>query len=349
MQPALQYSMNGPSLRLLGGFTLADAGGRMLVPPGCKARMLLTYVALNATQPVSRDRLAGLLWDDCDDRRARHRLRQCLMELRRLGEQAGGDLIRADNDTVALALPVERVDGVAVERFARENTPDALRAAAGLCAGALLPEAETGTEGFDTWLSGERARFARISAGVFARLTALCEAQGDWDGVASTAERWLTLDPACEEAHRAMMRVHISAGRRSDAVLQYKACAEAVRRHIDGEPEEETVELLRGIRNRAHAAPQTSPQPAPQQPGRPSLACCPSAISMGWPREEGSPTDSPTTSCHVCRACARCSSSPTARPSAFEASRSTRAPSDARLACAISLPARSAPITGGCA
>jgi DNA-binding SARP family transcriptional activator len=83
--------MNGPSLRLLGGFTLADPGGRTLVPPGSKARMLLAYVAMNATRPVPRERLAGLLWDDCDDQRARHRLRQCLMELRRLGEQAGGD------------------------------------------------------------------------------------------------------------------------------------------------------------------------------------------------------------------------------------------------------------------
>ena len=49
---------------MLGGFTLADAGGRTLVPPGWKARMLLACVALNVTRPVSRERLAGLLWDE---------------------------------------------------------------------------------------------------------------------------------------------------------------------------------------------------------------------------------------------------------------------------------------------
>src|SRR3954447_23676575 len=149
--------MDGPTLRLLGGFALADAGGRTLAPPGRKAQMLLAWVALNVTRPVSRERLAGLLWDERDDRWARHSLRQCLLELRRLGEQAGGELIRADKDTVALALPIEHVDGLAVERLARECTSDALRAAAGMCAGALLPDVEIGTEDFDTWLAGERA------------------------------------------------------------------------------------------------------------------------------------------------------------------------------------------------
>jgi TolB-like protein/DNA-binding SARP family transcriptional activator len=288
--------MDGPTLRLLGGFALADTGGRTLVPPGRKAQMLLACVALNAPRPLSRERLAGLLWDDRDDRRARHSLRQCLMDLRRLGEQAGGDLIRTEKDSVALALPVGRVDGLAVERLAREGTADALRAAAGLCTGLLLPEAETGADGFDTWLAGERARFTRLEAGVFARLTALCEAQGDWDGVASTAERWLTLDPACEEAHRSLMRLHAHAGRRSDAIRQYQVCAEAVRRDLDAEPEEETVELLRSIRDRPAAATATASGimtipdlHTPERrdvPNRPSLAVLPFG-TQGGPAEGG--------------------------------------------------------------
>jgi len=204
--------MDGPTLRLLGGFALSDADGRTLVPPGRKARLLLAHVALNAPRPLLRERLAGILWDERDDRQARHSLRQCLMELRRLGEQAGAELIRADNDTVALALPTERVDALAVERLAREETVEALRTAAALCAGELLPGVDFGTGAIDTWLAGERARFARITAGIFARLTVLCEAHGDWDGVASTAERWLTFDPACEQAHRAMIRAHARPG-----------------------------------------------------------------------------------------------------------------------------------------
>jgi TolB-like protein/DNA-binding SARP family transcriptional activator len=294
--------MDGPTLRLLGGFELTGADGHVLDPPGRKARMLLAFVALSAPRPVSRERLAGLLWDDGDDGRALNSLRQSLMELRRLGERAGGDLIHADRDTVALALPAGHVDALTVERLAREGTPDALRTAAGLCMGTLLPGAETGAEGFDTWLAGERARFERIAAGVFSRLTAGCEAQADWDGVAATAERWLALDPACEEAHRALMRVHIGAGRRSDALRQYQACADAVRRRLDAEPEEETAALLRGIRAsiRADASAGTVSATVPVTatladlqppelrvvPTRPSLAVLPFGILDG-PAEGG--------------------------------------------------------------
>lgn len=284
--------MDGPTLRLLGGFALADAGGRALALSGRKARMLLARVALDAPRPVSRDRLAGLLWEEGG---ARHSLRQCLTDLRRLGAEAGGELIRADKDEVALALPAEAVDALMVERAAAGGGMEALRAAAPLCAGALLPEVEGGTEEFDGWLAGERARFARLAAGILARLTALCETRGDWDGVASAAERWLTLDPACEAAHRSLMRYHAQAGRRSDAVRQYRACADALRRDLDAEPEEETVALLRSIRDPPPSAgPSSNPAAIPAVPaaipagagtaaepavpalsGRPSLAVLP--------------------------------------------------------------------------
>ncbi|HYD68598.1 BTAD domain-containing putative transcriptional regulator [Azospirillum sp.] len=246
--------MDGPTLRLLGGFALTGAGGRTLPAPGRKAQALLAHVALIAPKPLSRERLAGLLWEERDEARARHSLRQCLMELRRLGVQAGGDLILTEGDALVLALPADRVDALALDRLAGEGSPESLHAAADLCTGALLPEGEAGTEAYDAWLAGERARVARLTAGVFARLTALHEVQGDWDDVASTAERWLALDPACEEAHRSLMRAHAQTGRRSDAVRQYQICAEAVRRCLDAEPEEETVELLRSIRDRPPAA-----------------------------------------------------------------------------------------------
>lgn len=288
--------MGGPTLRLLGGFALADADGRTLALPGRKARTLLAYVALNAPHPLPRERLAGLLWDEGGDQRARHSLRQCLMELRRLGTQAGGGLIHADKDSVALALPAERVDALAFDHLAREGSAEALRAAAGVYAGPLLPGAEIGAEAFDLWLAGERARFERLAAGVFARLTALCEADGDWNAVVATAERWLVHDPACEEAHRSLMRAHMRAGRRSDAVRQYEVCAEAVRRWLDAEPEEETLELLRRIRDRPPVAQPLAARPAesadPREPerhdapGRPSLAVLPFG-TPGGPADDG--------------------------------------------------------------
>mgnify|MGYP002714250349 CR=1 FL=1 len=290
--------MNGPTLRVLGGFELARADGQVLEMPSRKARMLLAFVALNAPRPVSRERLAGLLWGDGGDRQALHSLRQCLLELRRLGERAGGDLIQSDRESVALALPAGCVDALEVQRLAHEAAPGSLRAAADLCAGMVLPGAETGLEDFDTWLSGERARFARIAADVFSRLTTSCEAQGDWGVVGLAAERWLAHDPACEEAHRALMRAHIATGRRSDAIRQYRDCSDAVRRHLDAEPEEATTALLRRIRTGTGASA-ASPAAVSVMtveeiqepelravPVKPSLAVLP-FVTLGGPSEGG--------------------------------------------------------------
>ena len=38
---------------------------------------------------------------------------------------------------------------------------------------------------------------------------------------------------------------------------EYQACAEAVRRYLDAEPRESTINLLHDIRDRAHAVPAT--------------------------------------------------------------------------------------------
>lgn len=169
--------MDGPTLRLLGGFSLADAGGREVALPGRKTRMLLAYLALNAARPVPRERLAGLLWPDRDERSARHCLRQGLTELRRLGERAGrpdpdrrrhgrhGAAGRAGGRSRRRAAG----PGGHPRRPARRRRPVRRAAPAG---------EETGSDDFDTWLSGERARVARIAGGVFARLTALCEERG---------------------------------------------------------------------------------------------------------------------------------------------------------------------------
>ena len=59
-----------------------------------KARALLIYLAVEANRPQRQDALAGLLWPDQPQRKARQNLRQVLSHLR----QAIGD----QDDTVGL-------------------------------------------------------------------------------------------------------------------------------------------------------------------------------------------------------------------------------------------------------
>ena len=92
----------GLSLKMLGGFVLRDRGGAELSLPTRKIRALLSYLAVNADKPQSRERLMALLWSDRGERQARQSLNQALMSIRRLGEHQGVQLLDSDGERVTL-------------------------------------------------------------------------------------------------------------------------------------------------------------------------------------------------------------------------------------------------------
>ena len=68
-------------LTLFGGFALLGADGAAVVIASRKCRALLAFLALQR-RPVTRERLAWLLWGDGGEARARGSLRQALTTLR---------------------------------------------------------------------------------------------------------------------------------------------------------------------------------------------------------------------------------------------------------------------------
>src|ERR1700756_2119216 len=72
----------GLSIALLGPLVIeSEENGLGKIPK--KARALLAYLAAQGGQPVSRERLADLLWPYQGSEQARHSLRNCLLELRK--------------------------------------------------------------------------------------------------------------------------------------------------------------------------------------------------------------------------------------------------------------------------
>ena len=69
---------------LLGGFQVRGSTGAVVDFRSRRASALFAYLALHPGQAVSRDKLAGLLWGDRPDARARGNLRQALASLRRI-------------------------------------------------------------------------------------------------------------------------------------------------------------------------------------------------------------------------------------------------------------------------
>src|SRR5262245_30777820 len=101
------------SINMLGCLTIKSDECRLDKLPK-KARALLGYLAAQAGQAVSRERLADLLWPYQGSEQARHSLRNCLLELRKaLGARAAQYLI---SDFAHCRLRDVTVD---VDRFER--------------------------------------------------------------------------------------------------------------------------------------------------------------------------------------------------------------------------------------
>ena len=78
-----------PQLFTLGELQLVADDGTLL-SRRAKPLVLLTFLARRSPRAVSRSELASLLWGERDESRARHSLRQTLLELGKLvGDRIG--------------------------------------------------------------------------------------------------------------------------------------------------------------------------------------------------------------------------------------------------------------------
>ncbi len=149
-----------PRVRLTcwGDFALANAQtGEDLKPRGRKARALLAYLARHPGKPISRERLAGLLWGDRPEEQARASLRQAIAELKPLAN-GGRNALQVERDHLRLDPEALETDLGQIEAAAARSDRSALLA--------LLPDRDERLfanlddidDGFDDWLAGERSR-----------------------------------------------------------------------------------------------------------------------------------------------------------------------------------------------
>jgi DNA-binding SARP family transcriptional activator/TolB-like protein/Tfp pilus assembly protein PilF len=228
------------SIGLLGSLVIERDDERLGKVPK-KARALLGYLAAQGGQAVSRERLADLLWPYQGSEQARHSLRNCLLELRKALGASGVRYLVADFANC-------RVQDVAVdldhfERLSRSPNRAELQAAAELYRGEFLSDFDLDSEPFQEWLAAERDRTLAMICDILQRLTAAQDAAGEADGAIRSGRRLVALDPLSEFGQRALMRAYARAGRRGEALRQYKSCAEILKRELGVAPDAETQAL----------------------------------------------------------------------------------------------------------
>src|SRR5262249_14033249 len=216
--------MSDLQISLLGGLQARLASGAPIALPGRKSHALLGYLALRPGVAHPRDKLATLLWPEASDGRARHSLRQLLLELRRALASAAASCLVESSSTVALVAGAVEVDVPRFERLVAEGTPESLAQAAALYGGDLLEGVSVGQSPFEEWLLSERERLHELALEALAKLLAHQSGVGALDAAVQTAVRLLALDPLQEAVHRAQMRLFMRQGRRAAALRQYQGC-----------------------------------------------------------------------------------------------------------------------------
>ncbi len=196
-----------------------------------KATALLAHLALTG-RARPRDALADLLWPDTDVDRARGALRRTLSTLRGV---VGGERVEATRDHVRLVKgPGLTID---VDRFRDLRERGDLEAAVGEYGGDLLEGfAVRGAPEFEEWIEVEAERLRRELTAVLADLATAREASGDMPGALAVVQRWLSLDPLHEPAHRALIRLHAATGDRAAALVQYRECVRTLSRELGVPP-----------------------------------------------------------------------------------------------------------------
>src|SRR5215467_4715033 len=217
-----------------------------------KARALLGYLAAQSGQAISRERLADLLWPYQGSEQARHSLRNCLLELRKALRPSAVRHLAADFANCRIQEVVVDLDRF--ERLARSPERSELQAAAELYRGEFLADFDIDSEPFQDWLAAERDRTLALICDILQRLTAARDAAGECDAAIQSGRRLVALDPLSEFGQRALMRAYAHAGRRGEALRQYKSCAETLKRELGVAPDAETQALAHEMARAGGAA-----------------------------------------------------------------------------------------------
>ena len=216
----------GLTIRLLGTPTIEQDGVARPAPRGHKPWALLGLLLLS-DQPVSRDRMAELLFPDADDPLAS--VRWNLAELRR---SLGPD-VRLEGDPVELELPADAVVDVRV--LATAAWQDAIELP-GLGRELLEGIQPAANPAFEAWLLAERRHHAGRSAGVLREAAISHQAAGDAVTAVQLATRLVAIDEFDEEAYALLIRAHVAAGNRSEAERFLRATIDRFRNDLDIEP-----------------------------------------------------------------------------------------------------------------
>ncbi len=239
-------------IRLLGQFDLRSEG-RPVQIHSRPAQLLFAYLVLRAGAQHRREKLAGLIWPDMPEERARRNLRNALWRVRKA---IGNQYILADRLSVGFNRANPHWIDCAILRASRDaSSLDELAAAVSLYQDELLP-------GFyDEWLILDRKELQTIYDRRIGHLLGRLEAEVRWEDVTRWAEHWIAHGGSLEPAFRAMMRAKFELGDIAGVAATYRRCVERLEEELGVAPSQETNALFQKLSQDRRPHDQDSPAP----------------------------------------------------------------------------------------
>jgi DNA-binding SARP family transcriptional activator/TolB-like protein len=239
-----------------------------------KRLAFLAYLAVSGGKYHRRDTLLALFWPELNALAARRALRNTLYQLRlTLGDEVF--LVRGDDEVAvnpallwcdASALK----DAVAAERFEE---------AVSLYRGELLEgfHLTNAGEGFESWLSRERAQALSLALQALDAQATRCERAGDRAGAAQCAVRATAIAPFDEVWLRRAAAALDAVGDRSGAVRLADAFVQRMVTELEARPSAETRDLIERLRSGSNdEAPRRT---SPVEPARATASVADAATS----------------------------------------------------------------------
>jgi DNA-binding SARP family transcriptional activator len=245
---------------LFGAFS-AQVGGTQLVGLGRgKVQELLCYVLLHRDRSITREALAGLLWEYTTTDQARAYLRRALWKLNNVMKvqtgRAGPPFVITRKDSIAwnplcdVTVDVDEFED-AVKRCEGAEGSHLTSTQAGLLEFAVtLYEGDLLENYYQDWCIYKRERFRNLFLSALDKLSGYWQAQGQFSRAFTCTERILSHDNTREQAHRQLMLLKYLAGDRTGAIHQYERCATVLRNELGVAPAQPTTDLLEQIKER---------------------------------------------------------------------------------------------------
>lgn len=224
-------------VRLIGRFDI-QCDGKPVILSSRAAQCLFAYLILTSGTLHRREKLAGMLWPDGTEQKARTYLRNEIWRIRNaLSKTSDIEYFLADNLTIGFNPSSEYwldIGGLKI----RSDTASAeeLIKALSNYQGELLP-------GFyEDWVVLEREQLQMLFAQKIARLLEMLEKERCWNDVLEWAELWISAGQGPETAYRYLMIAYEALGDKAMVDSTYKRCVETMHQ-LDLEPSEQTRAL----------------------------------------------------------------------------------------------------------